>query len=337
MRTGDGSDRTAPDRSGEMILRRSGRSGLVLPALSLGLWHNFGAHDSFDNARALITTAFDAGIFHFDLANNYGPPPGSAEEAFGRILAADFSAHRDEWVIATKAGYRMGPGPHGDGGSRKSLLESLDASLKRLRIDHVDIFYHHRPDPGTPLEETLGALTSAVVSGKALYAGLSNYDAAQTAAAVPLLRAAGTPCVLHQTRYNIFDRRAEKGLFDCLLGEKIGCIVFSPLDQGILTGKYLAGIPSGSRASKPGSFLAPKHITAVQTARVAALAEIARAGGRTPAQLAIAWVLRRAPVVSALIGANHPDQIRECATAAGAVPLSDAELEAIAAVCDNDG
>ena len=256
--------------------RACGRSGLKLPAISLGLWHNFGGVDDFENARDMVHRAFDLGITHFDLANNYGPPPGSAEQNFGRILHAGLTPHRDELIISTKAGYLMWPGPYGEWGSRKCLLASLDQSLKRLGLDYVDIFYSHRPDPDTPLEETMGALAHAVRVGKALYVGVSNYDAAQTSRAAEILRSLGAPCLIHQPRYSLFDRRVEKGLLDVMTREGIGGIAFSPLAQGLLTDKYLQGIPAGSRASKPHGFLRPEHVTEEKLAKVRKLNQLAR-------------------------------------------------------------
>ncbi len=317
------------DRYDKIPYRRSGQSGLDLPVISLGLWHNFGSGDSQDLAREIIWTAFDAGITHFDLANNYGPPPGSAEETFGHILAGDLGAHRDELIIATKAGYRMTPGPYGDGGSRKYLLSSLDASLRRMGLDYVDVFYHHRPDLTTPLEETMGALASAVTQGKALYVAISNYDAERTAAAAGILRSLGVPLVLHQPCYNIFNRRPEEALFDTLDKEGIGSIVFSPLAQGILAGKYLSGIPADSRASKPTGFLRPEHVTEEKQEKVLILNNLAQKRGQTLAQLSLAWVLRRPTVVSAIIGASRPSQVTECAAALNGPPLTEEELATI--------
>jgi len=315
-----------------MSYRRCGKSGLDLPAISLGLWHNFGPERRGEPSSRVITAAFDAGITHFDLANNYGPPPGSAEETFGEILSRQLAAHRDELIISTKAGYRMQPGPYGDGGSRKYLLSSLDASLQRLRLDYVDIFYHHRPDDSTPLEETAAALTSAVAQGKALYAGISNYDPGRTSAIAALLRAAGTPCLIHQVRYSLLDRRAEQGLLDTLPREGIGCIAFSPLEQGLLAGRYLDGIPGDSRAATPGTFLKPQQVTPQRVEVSRSLASIAIARGQTLAQLALAWVLR-AGVTSALIGASTPGQVAECVACLDAPALSPEELAAIDRAC----
>jgi len=321
---------TSPiDRYNKIPYRRSGQSGLDLPAISLGLWHNFGENDSQDMARDIIRAAFDEGITHFDLANNYGPPPGSAEVTFGKILAGDLGSHRDELIISTKAGYRMSPGPYGDGGSRKYLLSSLDASLRRMKLDYVDVFYHHRPDLSTPLEETMGALASAVTQGKALYAAISNYDAERTAAASAILKSLGVPLVLHQPCYNIFNRGPEASLFDTLDREGIGAIVFSPLAQGILAGKYLKGIPADSRASKPTGFLRPEHVTDEKKQKAGILNHLAQQRGQTLAQLSLAWTLRRPTVVSAIIGASRPSQVLECAAALNGPMLTDEELAAI--------
>jgi len=302
----------APTRYDQPALyRRCGRSGLKLPAISLGLWHNFGAVDSADNSRALLLRAFDLGITHFDLANNYGPPPGSAEETFGRVLHADLAAHRDELIISTKAGYTMGDGPYGDWGSRKYLLSSLDQSLRRMRLNYVDIFYSHRPDPETPLEETMGALAHAVRSGKALYVGLSNYNADQTTRAARLLREAGTPCLIHQPKFHLFERWIERGLTKVLAEEGIGGIAFCPLAQGLLTNRYLAGIPADSRAGHDPRFLKPEHITDDKLAKLRQLETLARARGQSLAQMSLAWVLRHPAITSALIGASKVSQIEE--------------------------
>jgi L-glyceraldehyde 3-phosphate reductase len=281
----------------------------MLPAVSLGLWHNFGAVDDFRTARAMVLAAFDRGVTHFDLANNYGPPPGSAEETFGRIVREDLAAHRDELVISTKAGYLMWPGPYGNWGSRKYLLASLDQSLRRLGVDYADIFYSHRMDPDTPLEETMGALASAVAQGKALYTGISNYGPDQTRAASRLLRDHGCPCVIHQPRYSMFDRWIEPQLLDVLADEGVGCIAFSPLAQGLLTDRYLAGIPADSRAAKPHGFLKQEQVTPEVLTRVRRLAEIADRRGQSLAQMALAWVLRDARVTSVLIGASTRAQL----------------------------
>lgn len=316
-----------------MPYRRCGRSGLLLPEVSLGLWHNFGSVDDFQNCQEMIFGAFDLGITHFDLANNYGPPPGSAEETFGRILENDLRAHRDELVISTKAGYRMWPGPHGEWGSRKTLLASLDQSLKRLGIDYVDIFYSHRPDHETPLEETMGALAQAVTSGKALYAGISNYPAEMTRKAADILKAAGVPLLIHQPRYHLLDRSVENGLSSILSEIGAGCIAFSPLAQGLLTGRYLSGIESGSRASKPHGFLKPEHITHQVMRRVRALNNIAEQRGQTLAQLALVWVLARPSVTSVLIGASSLNQIQENMAALEHKQIMPEEFAAIDAAC----
>ncbi len=309
--------------------RRSGRSGLLLPLLSLGLWHNFGEQDDAATARAMVLSAFDLGITHFDLANNYGVPPGSAERSFGRILKADLARHRDELVISTKAGYGMWPGPYGDFGSRKYLLASLDQSLVRLGLDYVDIFYSHRPDPATPLEETCGALAHAVKSGKALYAGISNYDAERSARAAAILRELGTPCLIHQPRYNLFDRAPERELFTVLDREGIGCIVFSPLAQGLLSSRYLDGVPPDARAARDGRFLKPEHLTPLLLARVKRLNELARERGQSLSQMALAWALRRPTVTSALVGASSVRQIQENAGVLANLTFSAEELAQI--------
>jgi L-glyceraldehyde 3-phosphate reductase len=320
----------APTRYGQpAFYRRCGRSGVKLPLLSLGLWHNFGGVDAFENAREIARRAFDSGITHFDLANNYGPPPGSAEETFGRLLRSDFSAHRDEILISTKAGYLMWSGPYGEWGSRKSLLASLDASLRRLGVDYVDIFYSHRFDPETPLEETMGALHDAVRRGKALYVGISNYDPLQTARAGEILRGLGTPCLLHQQRYNLLDRRAEAWLFETVAREGIGCIVFSPLAQGLLSDRYLEGIPVDSRAARESGFLRRDQVNEATLAKVRPLNELARSRGQTLAQMAIAWTLRETVVTSALIGVSRPSQLEDCLSAVAGLSFSAAEVAAI--------
>ena len=319
----------AADRYDRMLYRRCGRSGLRLPPISLGLWHNFGGVDVFETGRSIVRRAFDRGVTHIDLANNYGPPPGSAEENFGRMLDLDLRPWRDELVLSTKAGYLMWPGPYGEWGSRKYLLASLDQSLERMKLDYVDIFYSHRPDPDTPLEETMMALDQAVRQGKALYAGISSYSAEQTAEAARILRGLGTPCLIHQPRYSMLDRWIENGLTDVLEAEGIGAIAFSPLAQGLLTDKYLAGIPAGSRASKPHGFLRPEQVTAEKVERVRRLDEIARARGQSLAQMALLWVLRRPVVTSALVGASSVRQLDENLDTLGAAPLSDEELARI--------
>ncbi|HOT92753.1 MAG TPA: L-glyceraldehyde 3-phosphate reductase [Anaerolineae bacterium] len=316
-------------RYDSMIYNRCGRSGVKLPAISLGLWHNFGGVDVYENARALVRRAFDLGITHFDLANNYGPPPGSAEITFGQILAQDLRPYRDELIISTKAGYGMWAGPYGEWGSRKYLIASLDQSLKRMGLDYVDIFYSHRFDPETPLEETMGALDYAVRSGRALYVGISNYSPEHTRQAARILRELGTPCLIHQPSYNMFNRWVEDGLLDVLDEEGIGCICFSPLAQGLLTNRYLSGeIPKDSRAAR-AYFLRPEHITDEKLAKVRQLNAIAQARGQTMAQLALVWVLRRATVTSALIGASKVSQIEDAVAALNNPTLSDEELQQI--------
>jgi L-glyceraldehyde 3-phosphate reductase len=311
------------------LYRRCGRSGLKLPLISLGLWHNFGATEDYANSRALILRAFDLGIIHFDLANNYGIPPGSAETTFGRVLREDLAAQRDELIVSTKAGYDMWPGPYGEWGSRKYLLASLDQSLRRLGLDYVDIFYSHRPDPDTPLEETMGALAHAVRSGKALYAGLSNYNPDQTARAAGLLRASGTPCLIHQPRYNMLERGPEQGLFNVLEREGIGSIVFSPLAKGVLTNRYFAGIPADARAARDPRFLKPEQITAGLLAKTRRLDTVAQTRGQSLAQLALAWVLRQPAVTSALIGASKTTQIEDNLAALKHLAFSPDELARI--------
>ncbi|SHM64629.1 L-glyceraldehyde 3-phosphate reductase [Chitinophaga jiangningensis] len=318
-----------PARYQDMTYQRCGKSGLLLPAISLGLWHNFGSIDNFDNGRAIIRHAFDNGITHFDLANNYGPIPGSAEENFGRILKKDFSGHlRDEMIISTKAGYTMWPGPYGDHGSRKYLISSLDQSLQRMQLEYVDIFYSHRPDPATPIEETMGALHSIVQQGKALYVGLSNYTAEQTAVAVKVLRELGTPCLIHQPKYSMFVRWVEEGLLDVLEANGVGCIPFSPLAQGLLTNKYLQGIPDGSRASK-GGFLKAQDITAEKLEKITRLNQLAVQRGQTLAQMALAWVLKDSRVTTVLIGASSTAQLDDNLVALRNRAFSQAELALI--------
>ena len=324
----------APSRYDSMDYRRCGRSGLKLPVLSLGLWHNFGAHDDLANARDMVVRSFDAGITHFDLANNYGPPPGSAEQTFGRILREDLAAHRDELIISTKAGYHMWPGPYGEWGSRKYLLASLDQSLQRMGLDYVDIFYSHRPDPGTPLEETVGALVSAVRSGKALYVGISSYDADLTRRAAEILRAERIHLLIHQPVYNLFDRWVEHGLSEVLQQEGIGCIPFSPLAQGLLAGRYSKGIDPQSRAGKPDGFLRPEQVTEEKLRRIRALAEIAMARGQSLAQLSIAWLLAKPWVTSVLIGASGWSQIEDNLGALRNIGFSPEELAAIDQACN---
>lgn len=319
----------SPARYQTMKYNRCGHSGLLLPAISLGLWHNFGGVNALEHQRTLLRHAFDLGITHFDLANNYGPPPGSAEENFGRILHDDFRSHRDELVISTKAGYRMWDGPYGEWGSRKYVLSSLDASLKRMGLEYVDIFYSHRPDPDTPLEETMSALDRAVRSGKALYVGISNYSAEQTRRAAEILLGLGTPCLIHQPKYSMFERGGEAGLFDVLSQAGTGCIPFSPLAQGLLTDRYLQGIPEDSRASKPYSFLRPEQLTEDKLSKVRQLNGIARDRGQTLAQMALAWVMRIPCVTSALIGASRVAQLDDAVGTMHNLNFSSDELSTI--------
>jgi L-glyceraldehyde 3-phosphate reductase len=324
--------RPADDRYEKLEYRRCGRSGLRLPPISLGLWHNFGGVDAFETGRAIVRRAFDRGVTHFDLANNYGPPPGSAEEAFGRLLDLDLRPYRDELVVSTKAGYLMWPGPYGEWGSRKYLLSSLEQSLRRMRLESVDIFYSHRPDPETPLEETMGALDQAVRQGKALYAGISNYPADLTARAAAILRDLGTPCLIHQPKYSMFERWIESGLTDVLEREGIGAIAFSPLAQGLLTDRYLSGIPEGSRAGKPHGFLRPEHVTEERVGKARELDALARARGQSLAQVALLWVLRRPVVTSALVGASSVAQLDQNLDALRGAPLSAEEVARIDAI-----
>ena len=322
-----------PTRYDHMPYRRCGGNGLRLPAVSLGLWHNFGAGDDFARMREMALGAFDLGITHFDLANNYGPPPGSAEESFGRILASDLRAHRDELVVSTKAGYGMWPGPYGDHGSRKYLLASLDQSLRRLGLDYVDVFYHHRPDPETPLEESMGALSDAVRQGKALYAAVSNYDAAGVRRAAEILRANGTPMLLHQVRHNLLDRRAEdEGWIDAAAVAGAGTIVFSPLEQGVLTDRYLDGIPADSRAARNG-FLRAESLTPELLARVGRLRAFARERGQSLAAMALAWLLRRPETTSVLVGASRLSQIQESVRALESPAFTPDELARLDELC----
>jgi len=318
----------AADRYEHAHFARVGRSGLMLPRISLGLWHNFGDVDPLSTQREILRRAFDCGITHFDLANNYGPPPGSAETNFGRIFSEDFAPYRDELILSTKAGHPMGPGPYGDWGSRKSLISSLDQSLKRMRVDYVDIFYSHRPDPNTPLSETMGALDHAVRSGRALYAGFSKYSPDQTAEAVQILRALGTPCLIHQSSYSIVNRQIENGLTGVLANEGIGAIVFSPLAQGMLTARYLKDIPPDSRAAKEHGFLQTQTVEKNHS-RIVALNAIAEGRGQSLAQMAIAWVLRLPEVTSALLGASSVRQLDENLAALKHLEFSDSELTAI--------
>ena len=316
-------------RYSAMKYNRCGKSGLLLPAVSLGLWHNFGEVDRMDTCRAIICRAFDLGITHFDLANNYGPPPGSAEETFGRILKTDLRGYRDELVISTKAGYLMWPGPYGDWGSKKYLAASLDQSLKRLGIDYVDIFYSHRPDPQTPIEETMAALDLVVRQGKALYAGISNYPPEETRKAVAVLDRLGTPCLIHQPKYSMLNRWVEDGLLD-VIGEKgIGCIPFSPLAQGLLTDKYLNGIPEDSRAAKPHGFLKREAVTEELLIRVRALNELAQSRGQTLAQMALAWLLKDTRITTVLTGASRVRHIEEAVAALDTLSFTSGELDRI--------
>ena len=312
-----------------MTYRRCGASGVMLPALSLGLWHNFGEITPFTTQQQILRTAFDHGITHFDLANNYGPPYGEAERNFGRHMDTDWKPHRDELFISTKAGYDMWPGPYGDHGSRKYLMASLDQSLRRMHLDYVDVFYHHRPDPDTPIEETMGALDQIVRSGKALYAGISNYRPEQARAAIRELRRLGTPCLIHQPRYNMLDRWIEGGLTDVLREERVGCIVFGPLAGGLLTGKYLDGVPQDSRIARDPRYLNQRSLNEDTMRRVRALKDIADARGQKLHHLALQWVLRDLVVTSALIGASRPEQITDNLAALSAPPLTEEELRAI--------
>jgi len=312
-----------------MRYNRCGNSGLLLPEVSLGLWHNFGGVDVYENSKEMVLRAFDLGITHFDLANNYGPPPGSAEETFGKILKEELSGYRDELVITSKAGYLMWPGPYGEWGSRKYLISSCDQSLKRMGLEYVDIFYSHRPDPDTPLEETMMALDQIVRSGKALYAGISNYSAEESQRAIEILRSLGTPCLVHQPSYSMFNRWVEDGLLNVLEKNGVGAVVFSPLFQGLLTDKYLHGIPEGSRAAKEHGFLQASQITPDKIEKVAALNDIARARGQKMSQLALAWVLRDSRVTSVIIGASKVSQIEEAVAIVNQPDLSSEELDRI--------
>jgi L-glyceraldehyde 3-phosphate reductase len=321
-----------PERYASMPYRRTGRSGLKLPAISLGLWHNFGGVDQLERGRSMLRRAFDLGITHFDLANNYGPPPGSAERTLGQMLKSDLAPYRDELVISTKAGYEMWTGPYGNFGSRKYLISSLDQSLLRLGLDYVDIFYHHRPDPETPLAETMAALDHIVRSGKALYVGISNYPAPLARQAAELLRALGTPCLIHQPAYNMFNRWVEDELLGVLREQGTGCIAFSPLAQGLLTNRYLGGIPADSRAGRPGGFLRPEHVTDDKLRQVRELDALAKERGQTLAQLAIAWVLRHQEMTSALIGASRVEQIEDAVAALAQLAFSPEQLAQIDAI-----
>jgi L-glyceraldehyde 3-phosphate reductase len=320
----------ASDRYDTMLYRRCGRSGIKLPAISLGLWHNFGFGRPIEGQRDILRRAFDLGVTHFDLANNYGPPPGAAESAFGEALKADLRPYRDEMVISTKAGYLMWDGPYGEWGSRKYLLSSLDQSLSRMGLEYVDVFYSHRPDPDTPLEETMGALHSAVQQGKALYVGVSNYSPEQTREAARILADLGTPLLIHQPRYSMLDRRPEEsGLLDTLDELQVGSIVYSPLEQGLLTSRYLDGIPAGSRAASDSPFLTAEKVTGELVAHLRTLNEIAAARGQSLAQMALAWVLRGGRVTSALVGASSPQQLEDSVAAIGNLDFDDDELSRI--------
>ncbi|MNW27313.1 L-glyceraldehyde 3-phosphate reductase [compost metagenome] len=325
------------DRYEHMKYNRTGKSGLKLPAISLGLWHNFGGINNAENGRNMLTRAFDLGITHFDLANNYGPPAGSAEQLFGQVLASDLKAYRDEMVISTKAGYYMWPGPYGEWGSRKYLVSSLDQSLKRMGLDYVDIFYSHRFDPDTPLEETMMALDHIVRSGKALYVGISSYSAEQTAEAARILKELGTPLLIHQPKYSLLDRWIEEGLQDVLDENGMGSIAFCPLAQGLLTNKYLNGIPDDSRAAGASQFLSSNNITPEMLRKVRALNQMAGARGQSLAQFALAWVLREGRVTSALIGASRPEQIEENVAALSNLDFSTEELERIDSILHSSG
>jgi len=317
------------NRYDQMTYRRSGASGVLLPLVSLGLWHNFGDVDPFEKSRRCVRRAFDLGITHFDLANNYGPPPGSAEKNFGKILKRDLAGHRDELFISSKAGWDMWPGPYGNWGSRKYLIASLDQSLKRMGLDYVDLFYHHRPDPNTPLEETLGALDFAVSSGRALYVGISAYSPEETRHAVAVLAKMGTRCLIHQPKYSMLVRDPEQGLLATLAELGVGCICFSPLAQGLLTDRYFKGIPKDSRAAKPHGFLHKEQVTEAVRKKVLKLNEIAKARGQTLAQMAVVWTLRHAGMTSAIIGASKPKHIEDAVAALANLKFSTEELAAI--------
>jgi len=318
-----------PARYQKMNYRRCGNSGIKLPEISLGLWHNFGGVDVYENYRAILQLAFDSGITHFDLANNYGPPPGSAEENFGIILKQDFNGYRDEMIISTKAGYTMWDGPYGDWGSKKYLVSSLDQSLKRMQLDYVDIFYHHRPDPDTPLEETMAALDLIVRQGKALYVGLSNYKTPEFNKAVAILKDLGTPCIIHQPKYSMFERWAEESLLDALEEHKIGCIPFSPLAQGLLSNKYLKGIPEDSRWAKPHGFLNEQYATPDKIEKVRELNVLAEGRNQTLAQMAIAWLLKDSRITTVLVGASKPSQLSDSLKSLENIIFQESELAAI--------
>ena len=317
------------NRYQNMLYNRCGNSGLKLPAISLGLWHNFGHVNVFENSKNLIYTAFNHGITHFDLANNYGPPPGSAEEVFGKILQENFTGYRDEMIISSKAGYTMWDGPYGDWGSKKYLVSSLDQSLKRMKLDYVDIFYHHRPDPETPLQETMDTLSLMVRQGKALYVGISNYDADQAAAAIRILKENGTPCLIHQPKYSMFERWVENGLLNVLEENGVGCIPFSPLAQGLLTDKYLNGIPSDSRVATSGVFLKESNITPEKIAIIAKLNDLAKARGQKLSHMALSWILKDKRITTVLIGASKPEQITDAIQALENTKFDPQEIELI--------
>ncbi len=322
----------APGRYDNMEYRRCGNSGVLLPAVSLGLWHNFGHVDLLENCREILHLAFDSGITHFDLANNYGPPAGSAEENFGRILKEDFNGYRDEMIISTKAGYYMWPGPYGEWGSKKYLVSSLDQSLKRMGLEYVDIFYSHRPDPNTPMEETMGALDLIVRQGKALYAGISSYSKEETTQAVAILKRLGTPCLIHQPKYSMFDRWVEGGLMDVLQQEGIGCIPFSPLAQGLLTNKYLHGIPEDSRVAKPHGFLKENHLDEATLGKIRKLNDLAQHRGQTLAQMALSWILKDNRITTVLVGASKPAQISDSLECLKNIEFSGEELQQIESI-----
>ena len=319
----------SPDRYQKMTYNRCGNSGLKLPAISLGLWHNFGHVNDYENSKNLIYTAFNHGITHFDLANNYGPPPGSAEEVFGRILREDFKGYRDELIISTKAGYTMWDGPYGDWGSKKYLVSSLDQSLKRLKLDYVDIFYHHRPDPETPLQETMDTLSLMVQQGKALYVGISNYKAEEAEKAIQILKENGTPCLIHQPKYSMFERWVEGGLLDVLENNGVGCIPFSPLAQGLLTDKYLHGIPADSRVATSGIFLKESSITPEKIEVITRLNDVAKLRGQKLSQMALSWILKDHRITTVLIGASKPEQITDAILALDHTSFSEEELKNI--------
>lgn len=322
----------AINRYTSMQYRRCGNSGIKLPALSLGLWHNFGHVDVLENSTDIIKLAFDQGITHFDLANNYGPPPGSAEENFGKILRKNFSGYRDEMIISTKAGYHMWEGPYGEWGSKKYLVSSLDQSLKRMGLDYVDIFYHHRPDPDTPLIETMTTLDLLVRQGKALYVGISNYSAEDAAEAIGILKALGTPCLIHQPKYSMFERMPESGLLDVLGREQVGCIPFSPLAQGMLTNRYLKGIPADSRAAKSHGFLQTSQLSPNRIEQIQALNKVAVQRNQSLAQMALAWLLKDSRVTSVLVGASRPEQLAESLLCLNNLDFTSAELQTIESI-----